>query len=281
LYALAAAVSLALTNLLPLPVRAGVVAAVDRVRRSCGASDAALARSARLRRVARLVAAGESLERAERNAGYRAARSLEIHLTGVTSEAAIATLMRRQFCRALGRPGLGAIGVYRRGNAIWIALAKPLTVPPAAAAAAVERRVLELTNRARARARRCGALWFPRAAPLRLSRALSAAALAHSRDMAARGFLSHRGSDGSTPGERVTRAGYSWRLVGENIASGFGSADRAVAGWLASPHHCANIMTAGFRRLGVAFAVNPTSPADIYWTEDFAAPRRPLRTPAG
>ena len=29
----------------------------------------------------------------------------------------------------------------------------------------------------------------------------------------------------------------------------------AVAGWLASPEHCANIMTAGFRQMGVAFAV--------------------------
>lgn len=273
MYALCLAISLALASLLPPPARAGVVAAVDRIRDSCGASGGALARSARLGRVARLLAAGESLERAERNAGYRAAQSLEIHLTGVSSEAAIAALVQRHFCRALASPGLRAIGVYRHGNAIWIALAKPFTVPPASAAAAVERRVLELTNRARSRARRCGAQWFSRAPPLTLSRALSAAALAHSRDMAARGFLSHRGRHGSTPGERVSRAGYRWRLVGENIASGVSSADRAVEGWLASPHHCANIMTAGFRRLGVAFAVNPASRADIYWTEDFAAPR--------
>ncbi len=272
MYALAAAVSLALANLLPLPARAGVVAAVDRVRDSCGASGAALARSARLRRVARLLAAGESLERAERNAGYRAAQSLEIHLTGVASERAIAALVQRHFCRALANPGLRAIGVYRRGDAIWIALAKPFTVPPAAAAAARPRRGRGRTNPARSPARRGGARGVPRGAPLTLSRALSAAALAHSRDMAERGFLSHRGSHGSTPGERVTRAGYRWRLVGENIASGVGSADRAVEGWLASPHHCANIMTAGFRRLGVAFAVNPASREDIYWTEDFAAP---------
>jgi uncharacterized protein YkwD len=70
----------------------------------------------------------------------------------------------------------------------------------------------------------------------------------------------------------VTRAGYRWSLVGENIASGVGSAREAVADWLASPHHCANIMTAGFRQMGVAFAVNRANPQIIDWTEDFGRP---------
>ena len=91
--------------------------------------------------------------------------------------------------------------------------------------------------------------------------------------MAAHEFFSHDGSDGSTPGERATRAGYRWSLVGENIASGVRTPREAVAGWLASPHHCANIMTAGFRQMGVAFAVNPANAQLIDWTEDFGTPR--------
>ncbi|MFZ0498806.1 MAG: CAP domain-containing protein, partial [Steroidobacteraceae bacterium] len=92
-------------------------------------------------------------------------------------------------------------------------------------------------------------------------------------DMVVWDFFTHAGSDGSNPGERVTRAGYRWSMVGENIASGAATAREAVAGWLASPEHCANIMTAGFRQMGVAFAVDPMNPQVIDWTEDFGTPR--------
>jgi len=91
--------------------------------------------------------------------------------------------------------------------------------------------------------------------------------------MAAHDLFSHAGSDGSTSSVRATRAGYRWSMVGENIASGVRTPEAAVAGWLASPHHCANIMTAGFRQMGVAFAVNRGSGEVIYWTEDFGTPR--------
>jgi uncharacterized protein YkwD len=249
------------------------VATIGRVREHCSAGiQAPLVRQGRLARVARLLASGESLAEAERETGYRAVKSLEIHLSGASTDAAIANLVERHFCRALADPALRAIGVYRRGTGIWIALAEPFTTPSARDALAAQRRVLELTNRARSRARRCGARWFPPAPPLSLSRALSIAAFAHSQDMARHDFFSHRGSDGSSPGERVTRAGYRFSLVGENIASGVRTADQAISGWLSSPHHCANIMTAGFRAMGVAFAVNRASGPVIYWTQDFAAP---------
>ncbi|MGA7540450.1 MAG: CAP domain-containing protein, partial [Steroidobacteraceae bacterium] len=135
------------------------------------------------------------------------------------------------------------------------------------------------TNAARARGRSCGWRRFPPAPPLSLAPALMLAARAHSHDMATHDLFSHAGSDGSSPGERVTRAGYRWSMVGENIASGVQTALRVVAGWLASPHHCANIMTAGFRQMGVAFAVNPASEEVIYWTEDFATPLTRSRPP--
>jgi uncharacterized protein YkwD len=148
-----------------------------------------------------------------------------------------------------------------------------LAAPPSRDAAAVSRLVLALTNEARAHRRTCGWHRFPPAPPLTLSQTLTAAARAHSRDMAAHDLFSHAGSDGSSPGQRVTRAGYRWSMVGENIASGTGTPREVVAGWLASPHHCANIMTAGFRQMGVAFAVNPAGGQVIYWTEDFGTPR--------
>jgi uncharacterized protein YkwD len=220
------------------------------------------------------LAGGESLDRAELRAGYHAARSLWIEIAGATDDASVERVMSRRYCAQLSQSLLRNIGVYRRGEVLWLVFAQPLATPPQEEAVAVDRLVLDLTNAARAHGRDCGWRRFPAAPPLSLAPALTRAARAHSRDMAAHGLFSHIGSDGSSPGQRVTRAGYPWSRVGENIASGIGTARQVVTGWLASPHHCANIMAAGFRQMGVAFAVNPASHQMIYWTEDFGTPRR-------
>ena len=49
----------------------------------------------------------------------------------------------------------------------------------------------------------------------------------------------------------MRRAGYESRLTGENIAYGPVSAEEVVAGWLASPGHCENIMEPRFRDIGM------------------------------
>jgi uncharacterized protein YkwD len=36
-----------------------------------------------------------------------------------------------------------------------------------------------------------------------------------------------------------------------------------------SPGHCTNIMSPGFRSLGVGYARVPGSPLEHYWTQDF------------
>ena len=242
----------------------------------CGVARAthpALIESRKLDEVARLLAHGESLERAELHAGYRAARSLWIRLSGADDDAAVERMVGERFCGSISDPNLRHIGAYGNGGSgLWIVVAQPFITPPEKDAATVSRLVLALTNQARAHARTCGWRRFPPAPPLSLAPALARAARAHSQDMARHGFFSHGGRDGSTPGERVTRAGYRWKLVGENIASGIRTPREVVAGWLASPHHCANIMTAGFRQMGVGFAVNPASAQVIDWTEDFATP---------
>ena len=262
----------------PAAARANTIRAVNRARTAyCGLSRAAyppLSESRGLDEVARLLARGEPLEQAEVRAGYRAARSLWIRISGETDDAAVERTVSSQFCGQLADPRLRHIGVYGNGAGyLWVVVAQPFTTPPMRDAAAVSRLVLALTNQARAHARTCGWRRFPPAPPLTLAPALTRAASMHSRDMAAHDLFSHAGSDGSTPGERATLAGYRWSMVGENIASGVRTPRAAVAGWLASPHHCANIMTAGFRQMGVAFAVNRESGEVIYWTEDFGTPR--------
>ncbi|HMA11700.1 MAG TPA: CAP domain-containing protein [Steroidobacteraceae bacterium] len=145
--------------------------------------------------------------------------------------------------------------------------------PALARPAEVQQRVLDLVNRVRAQGRTCGRDLFPPAHPLVLSRPLQAAATAHARDMARRSYFEHRAPDGSEPKDRVRRAGYRPRLTGENIAFGPESAEEVVAGWLASPGHCANLMDLRFREMGVAVAQGRRR-GHFYWVQNLGAPAR-------
>jgi uncharacterized protein YkwD len=74
------------------------------------------------------------------------------------------------------------------------------------------------------------------------------------------------GHDGSSPSDRVRRMGYQPRIVGENIAAGMQTPEEVVAGWLASPDHCVNIMSARYVDMGIAYATNLDSSFVTYWT---------------
>ena len=157
---------------------------------------------------------------------------------------------------------------------MWLALAEPFRPPAPHDQGEVSRRVLELTNQARARARRCGPTPFAAVAPLMLNARLSHVAQRYAQDMAAFGYMDHTGHDGSSPAARITRSGYRWREVGENLASGIMTPEEVVAGWLTSPDHCANLMDPLFREMGVAFAVNSHRDAGVYWAMEFGTPPR-------
>jgi len=102
---------------------------------------------------------------------------------------------------------------------------------------------------------------------------LRAAAEAHAHDMLDHNYFAHQGHDGSNPAERVAATGYTYRNVGENIASGPESAAQAVEGWIASPDHCENLMDARFVDSGVAFAASSSGAPRIYWVQEFATAR--------
>ena len=131
--------------------------------------------------------------------------------------------------------------------------------------------VVDLVNSARSHGRKCGSERFAAAPDLSVSRLLDEVAADHARDMARKKYFDHRGSDGSQPKDRVLRAGYKSRLTGENIALGPESAEEVVAGWLASPGHCANIMDPRFQHIGVGIATGHGR-GQIYWVQDFGAP---------
>jgi uncharacterized protein YkwD len=210
----------------------------------------------------------DALERA----GYRATSATSFHLQGSREDAAIRALLVEQACAAIDDPRYGEIGVFAAGDETWIVLAAHEPPPPRLEPHAVAQRVLALINTARAKPRKCGRDRLAAAPPLVLSPVLNEAASAHARDMAAHGFLDHRGWDGSLPGQRMTRAGYTWRASGENIASGQRDEESVVAAWLASPGHCAALMSPQFTETGVAFALATSGRPTIYWTQVFAAP---------
>ncbi len=56
-------------------------------------------------------------------------------------------------------------------------------------------------------------------------------------------------------------------MYGENLAMGYANADAAVAAWLASPTHKANIMDAEFASGAIAIHVN--SNGEWYWAQEF------------
>jgi uncharacterized protein YkwD len=174
-------------------------------------------------------------------------------------------------------PGSALIGILGRVTWRLILALLALTAAPAALPAhpggVVQQRVLDLVNQARSRDRSCGGERFAAAGPLTTSASLQSAATAHAVDMARRGYFDHRGADGSQPRDRLRRTGYRWRLVGENIAFGPDTAEEVVAGWLASPGHCANIMDPRFREMGVAVAQGRKR-GHFYWVQDLAAPAR-------
>lgn len=141
---------------------------------------------------------------------------------------------------------------------------------------AEDQSMLDTVNATRAQARTCGSYGaFPVAAPLAWRCELQAAALAHSADMANNDFFSHTSLNGDTVGDRVTRAGYAWSSVGENIAAGvsLSSVAAVVQAWLGSPGHCANMMSSGFTQLGAAKYGNAASTYNVYWTQVFGKPR--------
>jgi len=224
--------------------------------------------------VAHELARGRKLPDALKRASYPASAATSVHVKGVKAEDDVRRELAAHYCSEVGDPRYAEIGVFRSGDEYWIVLAAREFKPPPLIPAVAAARVLELVNAARAVARDCDATHhFAAAQPVSASPALDAVALEHARDMAEHRKLGHPGSDGSEPADRVTRSGYAWRGVGENVASGQQTADAVVKSWLESPGHCENIMEPRFTEMGIAFALAPDQNPNIYWTQVFATPR--------
>jgi len=139
-----------------------------------------------------------------------------------------------------------------------------LPPPPPETSGGAEDLWESLLNGVRTQARVCGAERFSAAPPLRWEPRLGAAAREHSRDMAAAGRLSHLSRDGRTAWDRVAATGYEFSNMAENVAGGQPDPQAAVASWVQSPGHCANIMNPDLRDFGAGG--EPSATGTIYWT---------------
>jgi uncharacterized protein YkwD len=272
--------------------RADALSAVQVLREGgCGGVVPAarpLVRSTLLDQVAQEWAAGSSLPAAAQRSAFRAQATTGVHVSGPDSS--LLELLRRSDCRALARPGLRQIGVYRRGPDNWLVLAggsglpdTPLTVARTATAETpltaripgpvLASRALQLVNEARARGAKCGARSFAPAPAMSLSGTLAGVASGHAIDMAEHNYFEHVDLAGKSPADRVRAVGYQEKLVGENIAYGPGSVEEVVQGWLDSPGHCENIMDPRFAQMGIAYSAGRTSRRGLYWVQLLAEPR--------
>ncbi len=123
--------------------------------------------------------------------------------------------------------------------------------------------VIALTNIERAKVN---------APPLKRRDELSKAASWLAEDMAANNYFAHVDRLGRHSADRLSAFGYaSYSMLGENICSGQPTPAEAVAVWLKSPGHRANLLNPDFREIGVACIHAPGNEYQDFWVQDFAS----------
>ncbi|MFH8238767.1 CAP domain-containing protein [Streptomyces sp. NPDC018321] len=126
---------------------------------------------------------------------------------------------------------------------------------------AADERMVDAVNRQRKQAG---------CSPVRLHRALDRAAQNHSSAMARTRRLTHTGTDGSSPADRMRAAGYRVGSAGENVAAGSDTAEAAVTVWMRSAPHRDILLTCRYTHAGVGRAKGSGGP---WWTLDLASAR--------
>ncbi|WP_425098187.1 CAP domain-containing protein [Tropicibacter sp. S64] len=164
----------------------------------------------------------------------------------LSSAALLAACAEATYSTALGPDGKPLPQVYR--------------IPPGATGQ-IQFRVLDSVNALRQAAG---------AQPLALNAQLNAASATHSRDMSVQNRPWHFGSDGSSPIDRVRRAGYPGRVVGENISETFETELETLAAWMEEPSTRKVILDPSARDLG--FAWHQEGGGKIWWTMITGAP---------
>jgi uncharacterized protein YkwD len=102
--------------------------------------------------------------------------------------------------------------------------------------------------------------------PLQINAKLTEAAKEHCRDLAKWDRISHYGSDGSNPWDRVKRTGYKARVAAENVGTGQVNFDEVLKGWKDSPGHNKNLLLTDGKEMGLALVQDPKTEFKSFWT---------------
>jgi uncharacterized YkwD family protein/spore coat assembly protein SafA len=100
--------------------------------------------------------------------------------------------------------------------------------------------------------------------PLTYDWELSRVARFKSQDMRDNRYFAHNSPVYGTPFQMIRNFGISFRSAGENIARGYATPQAVVNAWMNSSGHRANILNAGYTRIGVGYVADGN-----YWTQMF------------
>ncbi len=129
-----------------------------------------------------------------------------------------------------------------------------------------ELETLAYINELRAEGAICGSDDFIPVDPVFWNDVLDKASEMHANDMLANNFVSHVGSDGSLPTDRLEMVNYNFMYSGENVAKGPQSIATVMQEFMNSPTHCAVLMSPHYTHVGISKVEN-------YWVLNFAKPR--------
>ncbi|MBI2989831.1 MAG: hypothetical protein HYY51_01410 [Candidatus Magasanikbacteria bacterium] len=110
---------------------------------------------------------------------------------------------------------------------------------------------------------------------LKSNKQLEQAAQSKLNDMFALQYFAHVSPSGKGPGDLAQASGYTYILVGENLALGdFANDGDLVNAWMNSPGHRANILKAGFTEIGVAVGKGIYEGNEVWMAvQEFGAPK--------
>jgi uncharacterized protein YkwD len=85
-------------------------------------------------------------------------------------------------------------------------------------------------------------------------------------------YFAHVNPDtGETLAQRAVQAGYSYQVIGENLAAGQTTPGEVMQDWMASEGHRENILDPRFVEIGIA--VRTGGDYGTYWVQEFGLPR--------
>jgi uncharacterized protein YkwD len=181
-----------------------------------------------------------------------------------TPRITLALLSAASLALGCGKPNVEPVPVPEPEPVAPAPAPPPRPAPARVAVNNIVDTVFALTNRERVRAD---------LTPLRRSPLLMRAAQIQAEQMAATGKLAHElpGARYPTMASRLRAVGYAPRAAGENIAEGYTSGAALLAGWMTSPTHKANILSAKYRETGIGTARSKAGRS--YHVQLFAQPR--------